>query len=202
MQEWSSEFEPLPLTDAIASWCPRFLGPEEGDRLLQTLQVQVPWRQDPIRLFGKTMLQPRLTAWYGDREAVYTYSKLRLDPLGWLPALLDLKHRIEAFSQFRFNSVLLNLYRDGRDSMGWHSDDEPELGPNPAIASLSLGVSRRFLLRHKTRPDRTTLLLSHGSLLLMAGPMQHHWQHHIPKTKQPLGPRLNLTFRQIYPSTP
>lgn len=142
------------------------------------------------------MPEPRLSAWYGD--AAYTYSGKTRQPHAWMPILDALRQRIEIACQARFNSVLLNLYRNGQDSMGLHSDDEPELGPEPLIASLSLGAERRFVLRHKTLTDqRHTLTLAHGSLLLMAGRTQHAWKHGLPKAKSVAEPRINLTFRWL-----
>lgn len=156
------------------------------------------WRQDAIRLYGREMLQPRLHAWYGEPEAVYTYSGLRNVPLPWTPLLTELRGIVEDAAGARFNSVLLNLYRDGRDSMGMHSDDEPELGPQPVIASLSLGATRTFILRHRRekglKPVRVPL--GDGDLLLMRGDTQANWAHGINKQAQ-AGARLNLTFRLI-----
>lgn len=148
-------------------------------------------------MFGKQLLLPRLTAWYGDKG--YTYSGLYNKPQPWLPVLLDLKERVEQASGHTYNSVLLNLYRGGNDSMGWHSDDEAELGKEPAIASLSFGGERRFSFKHRTRKDLkpVSVILANGSLLLMHGPTQHHWLHHIPRTKHPVQPRINLTFRHV-----
>lgn len=156
------------------------------------------WRQDAIRLYGREMLQPRLHAWYGEPEAVYTYSGLRNVPLPWTPLLTELRGIVEDAAGARFNSVLLNLYRDGRDSMGMHSDDEHELGPQPVIASLSLGATRTFILRHRRekglKPVRVPL--GDGDLLLMRGDTQANWAHGINKQAQ-AGARLNLTFRLI-----
>jgi alkylated DNA repair dioxygenase AlkB len=175
-----------------------------ADALLEELMTEAAWEQRSIRIFGQEMPQPRLTAWYGDPAAHYTYSGLTWEPLPWTPSLLALRQRIEAASETPFNSVLLNLYRNGRDSMGWHADDEPELGPAPIIASLSLGATRRFRLRpHLARfqtqpiPSPFGLDLPHGSLLLMRAPTQEHWQHALPKTTRLIGPRLNLTFRWV-----
>lgn len=191
----------LPLPQADVSFDPAFLSPAEATALLQELTDTVAWQQQPIMLFGKSVLQPRLTAWYGDPAAAYAYSGLRLEPLPWMPALLALRQRVEAATGSRFNSVLLNLYRDGQDSMGWHADDEPELGPVPVIASVSLGATRRFRLRPQPRRGLShapvALDLPSGSLLLMQGTTQHYWQHAVPKTARPLGPRLNLTFRWV-----
>ena len=150
-------------------------------------------------LWGKTYLQPRLTAWHGDADARYVYSGLTLDPLPWTPRLLAIKASIERATDHCFNSVLLNYYRDERDSMGMHSDDEPELGDEPAIASFSLGHARDLVFKHKLDRDRkpVRIELGDGSLLLMRGPTQRNWRHGIVKVRRPLGPRLNLTFRHI-----
>ncbi|MEA3291486.1 MAG: alpha-ketoglutarate-dependent dioxygenase AlkB [Pseudomonadota bacterium] len=176
-----------------------FLSPRTADRLLEGLLEKADWRQPEIKLFGRVVKSPRLAAWYGDPGAVYTYSGLRNEPLPWLDELASLRHRLEAFSGAHFNSVLLNLYRDNRDSMGWHSDDEKELDRNPVIASLSLGATRRFRLQpRKGRSEPgVDLELGHGALLLMAGETQHHWRHSVPKSSKPLGPRVNLTYRNI-----
>ena len=168
------------------------LPPEE---LLARLVGETDWRQETVTVFGKRHLQPRLTAWYGDRR--YAYSGLVLDPQPWTPLLSQVKAAVEAASGHRFNSVLLNYYRDGRDSMGMHSDDEPELGPNPVIASLSLGEERPLTLRHKRTGETRKFVLPSGSLLVMSGATQHHWLHGINKSACKMGPRLNLTFRNI-----
>ena len=148
-------------------------------------------------MFGRTVRVPRLVCWYGNRNAIYRYSGVEHIPHPWTKSLSELKTRIETFTQRTFNSVLGNLYRNGYDSMGWHSDDEKELGPNPFIASISLGSTRLFKVRHKSSKEQIKLLLPHGSLLTMSGPFQHHWQHSIPKTSAPIAPRINLTFRDI-----
>ena len=180
---------------------PDFLSPEQAVAYLRELETTIAWRQEPIRLFGREVMQPRLTAWYGDPGACYGYSGLRLAPLPWTPALLALRTQVETAATARFNCVLLNLYRHGQDSMGWHADDEPELGPAPVIASLSLGATRRFRLRprdaQRTPHLPVSLELTSGSLLLMRGPTQQHWQHAIPKTARPTAPRCNLTFRWV-----
>ena len=168
--------------------------------LFATLRDATPWRQEEIRLGTKRYLQPRLTAWHGDPGASYSYSGVSLQPLPWTGTLSRIKVRVSAYAQCPFNSVLLNLYRDGGDSVGWHSDDEPELGRNPVIASVSLGATRKFVLRHKKRKDvRPVVLdLSDGDLVLMCRTTQHFRQHHVPKTAAAVGPRINLTFRFIY----
>jgi len=196
--------QPLALPRADVLLDPDFLAPEQALAYLRELQKTLDWRQEPIRLFGREVLQPRLTAWYGDATAYYGYSGLRLAPLPWTPALLDLREQVEAAAGARFNSVLLNLYRYGQDSMGWHADDEPELGPTPVIASLSLGATRRFRLRPRdaqaTPHALVSLELTNGSLLLMRGPTQQHWLHAVPKTARPVAARCNLTFRWVTPA--
>lgn len=176
-----------------------FFTSKESERFFQDLLQEVKWRHDTIKHFGKELPLPRLTAWYGDAGKVYTYSKIRMEPLVWIPQLLKIKKRIEKVSNCRFNSVLLNQYRDGRDSVAWHSDDEKELGENPIIASVSFGGTRQFMLKHKTRKDidPITIDLTSGSLLLMKDKTQECWLHQIPKTKKEVTPRINLTFRTI-----
>jgi alkylated DNA repair dioxygenase AlkB len=169
---------PLSLPDAEILFYPSFLETLEGDRLFSELMQTITWRHEAITLYGRSQLQPRLTAWYGDAGKSYRYSGLTMHPIPWTPLLLDLKEKVEGVSGVRFNSALLNLYRDGQDSMGWHSDDEPELGCNPVIGSLSLGGTRRFRLRHRREPaQKQELALTSGSFLLMRGTTQHNWQH-------------------------
>jgi alkylated DNA repair dioxygenase AlkB len=194
---------PIALPQADLLFDPAFLPPAEAAALLAQLIAEVAWEQRAIRIFGQQVPQPRLTAWHGDPAARYTYSGLTWEPRPWSPALQALRLRVEAATGTRFNSVLLNYYRDGRDSMGWHADDEPELGPAPAIASLSLGAPRRFRLRPQGSLAHPPLGLDlpSGSLLLMRGPTQQHWQHALPKTARPVGPRLNLTFRWVHSAT-
>ncbi|GAB2946573.1 alpha-ketoglutarate-dependent dioxygenase AlkB [Hymenobacter coalescens] len=189
----------LPLADV--QWDPGFLPPAEATALLAEITASVAWRHEPIKLFGREVLQPRLTAWHGDAGTAYRYSGLRLEPQPWTPVLQELRQRVQVAANTTFNSVLLNLYRSGQDSMGWHADDEPELGPAPVIASVSLGAARRFRLRPRPGVGLAHpplgLELPSGSLLLMQGDTQRYWQHAVPKTAQLLGPRLNLTFRYI-----
>jgi alkylated DNA repair dioxygenase AlkB len=163
--------------------------------VFERLLNETPWREESVVVYGKRHLQPRLTAWYGD--ASYTYSGLRLEPLPWTALLLEIRAAVEAACGQRFNSVLLNRYRNERDSMGMHSDDEPELGNDPVIASLSYGATRTFILRHKRDKRTVRLPLEDGSLLLMSGQLQRNWIHGINKSTRPLGERLNLTFRYI-----
>ncbi len=167
-------------------------------RLFQALQNSIPWQQHVIKVYGRSLPAPRLSAWYGDPGAVYSYSGLRLEPLPWTPDLLEIRSIVEELVTAQFNSALLNLYRDGRDSVGWHSDAEPELGRNPLIASVSLGAIRRFVLQHKKIRQQVVLDLPPGSVLLMSGPTQHYWRHQLPKTRRTVGPRINLTFRLIH----
>jgi alkylated DNA repair dioxygenase AlkB len=177
----------------------RFIPTVDADAALATLSAETPWRHDEIFVHGRRVLQPRLTAWYGDAGARYAYSGVELTPLPWTPLLADLKARLEQASGARFNSLLMNLYRDGRDSVSWHSDAEPELGRNPAIASLSFGAVRKFQLRSRPPlpPARHEVALGHGDLLVMRGATQHEWAHQVPKTAARVGPRINLTFRLV-----
>lgn len=166
---------------------------------LHRLIAEVPWRAEEIMVWGRKVLQPRLTAWYGDTGAHYAYSGIQLQPQPWTALMLDIKARIEEVASATFNSVLLNYYRDNNDSIGFHSDDEPELGERPVIASLSLGEARTFVLKHKKlrKAEPVRLRLASGSLLLMAGDTQRYWRHGVPKESRPCGPRVNLTFRKI-----
>lgn len=165
--------------------------------LYDELAQQLDWSQDSIVLYGKPVLIPRLQAWYGDNGLDYTYSQLTLTAKPWLPLLTELREMVQAKTGQHFNAVLANLYRDGNDTVGWHSDDEPELGENPVIASLSFGGERNFNLKHKISGEKLTIPLRSGSLLTMAGETQGYWQHCLPRTKKPKLPRINLTFRQI-----
>ena len=171
---------------------------EDCRRYMSALQQQIEWKQEGMRMFGKYVDFPRLTAWYADEGKYYSYSGLVNKPLPWLPCLMELKAIAERLSDHSFNSVLLNYYRTGNDSMGWHSDDEPELGMLPIIASLNFGAVRKIQFRHKSNTDvKVEVILPSGSLLLMKGSIQRHWQHQVPKQKKIHEPRINLTFRQI-----
>ena len=176
-----------------------FFNKVESDQIFQELLSKIKWRQDKMKLYGKEFELPRLTAWYGDDGKSYTFSGIPMNPDAWTPTLLSIKSRIEEVTQAKFNSVLLNLYRTERDGVSWHSDDEPELGKNPMIASVSFGETRRFQLRHKLDKslDKVEITLTHGSLLIMKGSTQHFWQHQIPKSAKSLRERINLTFRII-----
>lgn len=186
------------LPDAEVIYFPSFLETSAATELCNHLLKETPWQQDSITLFGKTHPQPRLTAFYGDNELSYSYSNIKMNANSWTPTLLHLKNKIEERAETTFNSVLLNWYRDGKDSNGWHADDEKELGKNPTIASLTLGSERFFHLKHKVQAEhKCKIKLENGSLLLMKGSTQHFYKHQIPKTTQLLGPRINLTFRTI-----
>lgn len=188
----------LNLPNADLVYFPSFFSETKSTHYFNRLLSETNWKQDNITVYGKEHAQPRLTALYGLNEQVYTYSGLSMNPKEFTPLLLELKTAIETITHKQFNAVLLNLYRDGNDSVGWHSDDEKELGKNPTIASLSFGVERFFQLRDKaTKKKRHNLLLEHGSVLLMQGETQHYWQHQIAKTKMIQTPRINLTFRII-----
>jgi alkylated DNA repair dioxygenase AlkB len=172
-----------------------------ADALFASLYRTLAWQEESVLIFGKACKVPRLMCWYGDPGAIYRYSGVEHRPLPWTDELSAIKARIERFGGDGFNSVLANLYRDGRDSMGYHADNEKELGINPTIASLSLGDSRLFRLRHKKRRENLDIVLEHGDLLIMAGALQHHWVHALPKTRQAKNPRINLTFRRILPTS-
>jgi alkylated DNA repair dioxygenase AlkB len=195
-----SRLQRLPADDADLAFCRQISLPVSEDALLHELLEQTPWRSELITLWGKTHVQPRLTAWYGDDCLRYAYSGLDLNPLPWTPRLIELRDLMQELSGERFNSVLLNHYRNEQDSVGMHSDDETMLGPTPAIASLSLGATRTFVLKHKHRMDLRPmrLALHSGSVLLMKGQTQQFWKHGIDKLSTPCGPRVNLTFRRVY----
>lgn len=194
-------FEPEAGERAVADdvvYFERFLEPDAADRYFIELRETVSWMQQAITIFGKPQAMPRLTAWHGDPDAVYTYSGLRNVPVPWNVPLTDLRKRVEQAAGVRFNSVLLNRYCSGADGMGWHADDEPELGAAPVIASLSLGAPRLFVMRTKVEKKRSLeLRLGHGSLLIMRGASQQNFQHAVPKEKRLHGERINLTFRAV-----
>jgi alkylated DNA repair dioxygenase AlkB len=178
-----------------------FIPDREADAFLVRLQEDLAWQEENIIIAGRKIQVPRLVCWYGDPGARYRYSGVDHPPSIWTETLRALKERVEAKSGRRFNSVLGNLYRNGNDAMGWHADNEPELGPEPFIASLSFGAERRFELRHDKTRHNLSLTLSHGSLLLMGGRLQRHWRHRIPRMPGMQDPRINLTFRTIFPKS-
>lgn len=200
----SDGWQRIALPDAEVALWPHWLAPVEADALFAELRQAVAWETHRIRLFGRELDTPRLSCWIGDPGASYTYSRTRFEPRPWPAALAALRGRLERACAARFNSVLANLYRDGDDAMGWHSDDEPELGAQPVIASLSLGAERRFRFRRRrargepARPgDTSELPLPHGSLLRMAGATQRLYRHDLPRVRGLDAPRINLTFRRI-----
>jgi alkylated DNA repair dioxygenase AlkB len=170
-----------------------FFDREQADEAFDRLRQNVSWGQE----VGRGRPFPRLTAWYADAGLVYSYSGVTHRGAGWSAEVRQIKDRVQAESGAEFNSLLLNLYRGGRDSIGFHSDAEPELGTNPVVASVSLGAERRFILKHKQTGEKLKFQLGHGSLLVMGGTCQHHWLHGVPKTDEPVGERINLTFRKI-----
>ena len=176
------------------AWLPR----TQADALFSDMLMAIPWEIHRIRLFGREVDSPRRSCWIGDPGAAYTYSGTRFLPRPWPAALRPVRKRLARELEVDFNSVLANLYRDGRDSMGWHGDAEAELGPRPVIASLSLGAVRRFVLKSRSDPaQKLALELPHGSLLLMRGDTQRNYRHALPRTTRPVGARINLTFRRI-----
>jgi alkylated DNA repair dioxygenase AlkB len=175
-------------------YAPEFLPREEADALFAALKAHSPWAQEHGP-FGHPL--PRLTAYHADPGVSYTYSGVTHQSAPWPDYLADLRRRVEEAAEAPFNSLLINYYRTGQDSIGYHTDAEPELGANPIVPSLSLGAARSFHLQHMRTRERLTLDLPHGSLLIMAGATQHHWRHGVPKTNKPVGERINLTFRNI-----
>ena len=193
-----NEVEEVPIQDGKLRLYPHLFTTEERDSFFRKLKESVKWQQEEIKLYGRIIPLPRLTAWFGDEGKTYMYSGITVEPEPWTPTLLEIKNRIEEVSNVTFNSVLLNYYRNERDSVSWHSDDEPELGKDPIIGSVSFGDVRTFQLKHKTDKSLTISKdLPDGSYLVMAGSTQHHWLHQIPKRTRKIGPRINLTFRTI-----
>ena len=191
--------EPIELlpVDPSASFHGTAFAEAEARSLFERLQEEIPWEQRQVRMFGKWIDQPRLVAWFGDSDAPYTYSGLTLKPHPWTPTVEECRRRCEALAGVSFNSGLANLYRTGQDTVGWHSDDEPELGDEPVIASVSFGATRRFDLRHKSGEPTIKADLVPGSVLIMSGRCQSHWKHQVARTKRVDGPRINLTFRRL-----
>lgn len=170
----------------------------EADLTFRSLREEVPWQQDEIVIFGKRVPQPRLTAWFGDEGLEYTYSGITMQPLPWTDTLDAIRARVEGLAAQGFNTVLLNLYRHGKDGVAWHADDEADLGRQPVIASVSLGATRRFQLRRRDDPSvKLEFELHHGDVVIMRGTTQELWQHQVPKTARQVGERINLTFRTI-----
>ena len=197
-----SLFQPEPivlnLPDAEIIYYPHFFDKKEAEAIFVELKNDIPWQQDEIRVFGKIHPQPRLTSLFGNEGKPYSYSNIKMQPHLWTSLLQKIKSKVENVSNTNFTTVLLNQYRDGKDSNGWHADNEKELGVNPIIASVSFGAERIFQLKHNSISGlKQNILLEHGSFLLMKGTTQHFWKHQIPKTSKPIGERINLTFRII-----
>ena len=187
----------ISMPDADVLHFARLFDPCEASSLFLQLQQNIEWQQQQIKLYGRVHDLPRLTAWYGDPAVTYSYSGISITSSEWVEALLEIKRRIEGVSDFSFNCVLLNRYRNGSDGVSWHADDEPELGQNPVIGSVSFGEARPFQLKHKILDEKREIILENGSYLLMKGRTQHCWLHKIPKSKRVLGERINLTFRLV-----
>ncbi len=195
---FSSEPIRLELPEADIIYYPNFLASSESKVIFEELLSNTLWQQDKINVFGKTHLQPRLTALYGNEGKPYSYSNLKMLPHNWTPTLQKIKFYVESLVEANFTTVLLNLYRNGIDSNSWHADNEKELGINPIIASISLGAERNFQLKHINNTIlKKNIVLENGSLLVMKGTTQQYWKHQIPKTSKLVGPRINLTFRVI-----
>ncbi len=197
-QLFTREPQRLNLPDSDITYYPDFMDTSLANDYFTLLKENIVWQQDDIKVFGKVYAQPRLTALYANNDKPYSYSNITMKPFMFTKELQSIKEKIEAIAQCNFTTCLLNLYRNGKDSNGWHADNEKELGRNPVIASISLGAPRYFHLKHNNIPEQKhKVLLEHGSLLLMQGETQHFWKHQIPKTAKPIGERINLTFRVI-----
>ena len=194
---FQSNLQQIQLSDANLLYAQNFMETQQANEFFKLLTQQLPWQLDDITVYGKTYPQPRLTCLFGHEGKPYKYSNIIMKPQPWNALMMALKERVEEVSETVFNTVLCNLYRDGQDSNGWHADNEASLGQNPTIASLSFGASRVFSMKHNTSDERFKITLTHGSLLVMKGPTQHCWKHAILKTKQKIGPRINLTFRTL-----
>lgn len=198
MNLFSEEKQVFQLPDAELIYITDFFSNEEADIYFNTLKTKIEWQEDDITIFGKTYKQPRLTALFGENHQPYSYSNITMHPQPFTEELKIIKQKIELLSKEIFNTVLLNLYRNGNDSNGWHADNEKELGKHPVIASVTFGEERPFHFKHrKLKEERHKIILEHGSLLIMKGAMQEHWLHQIAKTKKTIGERINLTFRKL-----
>lgn len=186
----------LPI-DGIVNYYGKVLKQLEADYYYNSLLRTIEWKNDEAVIFGKHIITKRKVAWYGDSEFMYTYSNITKHALIWTKELLELKNIVEKISESKFNSCLLNLYHNGNEGMAWHSDDEKSLGRNTSIASLSLGAERKFSFKHKSTGQTISILLEHGSLLVMKGATQTNWLHRLPPTTKVHRPRVNLTFRTI-----
>ncbi len=189
--------EPIIIQNGKYIYYPNFFERNTADKYLESFKNKIEWKQESMNMYGKQVLFPRLTAWYGDNDKPYSFSGIKLNPIPWSIELLEIKKLIEPFCEVEFNSVLLNLYRDGNDSISWHTDAEKELGNNPLIASVNFGAERKFQLRHNETQETIDIILKHGSLLIMKDELQHFWKHQLPKQKKINQARINLTFRII-----
>ncbi|MFC6102882.1 alpha-ketoglutarate-dependent dioxygenase AlkB family protein [Olivibacter domesticus] len=188
----------LPLDGEVLLYTD-FFSKKDSDKLMFSLTKDIRWKQEPVTIMGKKIMQPRLTAWYGDEGKAYTYTGITMHPFSWTEDLIFIKEKIEKFSGYKFNSALLNFYRNGSDSVGWHRDNEKSLGTNPVIGSVSFGADRYFHFKHfKDQKLKRKILLTHGSLLLMKGSTQHWWLHSIQKEATVASSRINITFRTIF----
>ena len=197
-------FSPIPeynkavkITNGEYIYIPNFYDSKKADNYLNVFLDAIEWKQQSMNMYGKQIPFPRLTAWYGDNDKPYSFSGITLQPHPWSKELLEIKNEIEPKAEVTFNSVLLNRYRNGNDSISWHTDAEKELGKNPVIASVNFGAERKFQLKHIHNDERIEIVLKHGSLLIMMGELQHYWKHQVPKTKTTIKERINLTFRVI-----
>ncbi|WP_299126037.1 alpha-ketoglutarate-dependent dioxygenase AlkB [uncultured Winogradskyella sp.] len=198
MDLFSQEKQHFKLPNAELIYIPDFFSKEEANSYFKIIETKTNWQHDDITVFGKTYKQPRLTALFGESNQPYSYSNIVMYPKPFTQTLQTIKNKVEDLSNYNFNTLLINLYRDGNDSNGWHADNEKELGENPEIASVSFGEARPFHFKHRFLKDqRHKLTLEHGSLLIMKGEMQHFWIHQIAKTKKQIKPRINLTFRSL-----
>jgi len=179
------------------TFIPDFFTSVESDSYFRILRSESDWKQESMNMYGKKIPFPRLTAWYGDSDKPYSFSGLTLQPSPWTKDLIEIRDKIKTLANVVFNSVLLNLYRNGNDSISWHTDAELELGLNPVIASVNFGSTRTFQLRHLKTKQKIEIELEKGSLLIMSGELQHYWQHQVPKTSKLVGERINLTFRVL-----
>ncbi|MFD1315239.1 alpha-ketoglutarate-dependent dioxygenase AlkB family protein [Namhaeicola litoreus] len=189
--------ESIKITNGEYIYIPNFYNKSTADNYFKQLLENIVWNQESMNIYGKQILFPRLTAWYGDNDKPYSFSGITLQPHPWSKELLEIKKNIEPKAQVKFNSVLLNRYRSGSDSISWHTDAEKELGKNPVIASVNFGAERKFQLKHMDSNEKIEIVLKHGSLLIMMGELQHYWKHQVPKTKELMKERINLTFRVI-----
>lgn len=185
------------LPDAEIEYHPSLFNSEKANELFELLKNEIPWQHDEITVYGKKHLQPRLTSLFGNDGKPYGYSNIIMQPNRWNPLLMFIKNEVEVICNENFTTVLLNYYRNGKDSNGWHADNEKELGRNPVIASVSFGAERVFQLKHNVTNQRQNINLEDGSLLVMKGTTQHFWKHQIPKSSKEIGARINLTFRII-----